>query len=256
MPNTPLLLFDHIPRTGGTYFAEVLSRLIGSTSQNLDCGPDYPETHAKEMRRLDRYHVIVGHMRLDTVKAFRQIRPRNLITIVRDPVALIESTYTFWRFNIKESLPHCNMAKNLPFSEFIRRRELRMVVDNPITRHFFGLWDLERLEQSETAKAMAVQMAESYAFMGVTERMEDSIRGVALQFAPKKANMRFGEVTRNESKGGIEVTEEDREYLRAQTLLDQAIYRHANEKLDELLLLYGSTAKGSSSGLRDLMSLR
>ena len=252
MRNSRFLLFDHIPRTGGTYFASILPTLIGSTSENLDCGPDYPITHSEEIRKLDRYRVIVGHMRLDTVKAFRKIRPRNLISIIREPVALIESTYTFWRYNVNENLPHVNLAKTLEFSEFIRRPDLNMLVDNPITRHLFGLWKLEKIDSTETTKVMAVQMAESYAFMGVTERMDESVRAFTYQFAPRKVRTIRGDIHRNESLGTTLVKEEDREYLRKQTQVDAAIYQHVNQKLDQILAQADATKRGRHLGLLEL----
>jgi hypothetical protein len=228
-------LFDHIPRTGGTYFAEVLSQLIGSTSENIDCGPDYPEVHADEIRRLDKFQVVVGHMRLDTIRAFRQIRPRRLISLVREPAGQIESTYTFWRYNVKADLPHCNLAKELPFGEFIRVPELRMTVDNPMTRHIFSLWDLEKVEISETSRMMAVKMADSYAFIGVTERMEESIAAFTKLFPTRNTRIATKRIDRNASHGTTSISSKDLEFLHELNELDYLIYGHINACLDRTL---------------------
>jgi hypothetical protein len=228
-------LFDHVPRTGGTYFAEILEQLIGPTTGNFDCGPDYPQTHADGIRRLDRYQVVQGHLRLDTVNAFRAIRPRRLISMVRDPAAQIESVYTFWRYNITEDLPHCNLAKQLTFGEFIRVPELRMAVDNPTTRHFFSLWDLENVEISETSRSMALKMADSFEFIGVTERMDESVIAFRKLFATRNVRLKTHQIDRNASKGRTVATAADLEFLREQNELDYLIYRHANRRLDQLL---------------------
>lgn len=234
-PFTDCYLFDHIPRTGGTYFAEILAQLIGSTTENFDCGPNYPNEHPEEMRRLDGYRVINGHMRLDTVRAFRLMRPRRLISLVRDPVSQIESHYTFWRYNVTEDLPHCNLAKQLPFGEFIRVPELRTVYDNPFTRHFFSLWDLERVEASETSRQMAVKMADSYDFIGVIERLDDTIKALMKLFPTRGKYPVTKRIDRNASKGRHEMSASDAEYLRELNRLDYAIYEHANRRLDEIL---------------------
>ena len=232
---TDQYLFDHIPRTGGSYFASILEELIGSASENIDCAPDFPDRHPEEMLRLDRCQIIVGHLRLDTVKAFRKIRPRRLISLVREPADQIASTYSFWRFNITEDLPHCNLAKTLTFGEFIREPSLRMAVDNPMTRHFYGLWDVENLEVNETTMVMATRMADSYAFIGVTERMEDTVKAFRKTFKTRPTRRKFEQIDRNESKGKVTVAQEDIEFLKERNKLDYAIYRHANEVLDQIL---------------------
>jgi len=228
-------LFDHIPRTGGSYFAEILEQLVGSTSENIDCAADYPTTHAADIQRLDQFQVVVGHMRLDTVKAFRLLRPRRLISLVRDPLSQIESHYTFWRYNITEDIPHCNLAKQLSFGEFIREPSLNMVHDNPFTRHFFSLWDLERIHVNETTLAMAIKIAESYDFIGVTERLEDTTRAFVRLFPTRVQEPSTKRIDRNASKGKHEMTEADAEYLREVNQLDLAIYRHVNDQLDRIL---------------------
>ena len=228
-------LFDHIPRTGGSFFAEILEQLIGSTTENFDCGPDFPTAHADEIERLDQYQVVNGHMRLDTVAAFRRLRPRRLISLVRDPLAQIESHYTFWRYNVMEDLPHCNLAKQLSFGEFVRVPDLRTVYDNPLTRHLFSLWDLEQVQVNETSLQMAIKMADSYDFIGVTERLDDTIRAFVKLFPTRVQTPKTKRIDRNASKGRHEMTDADAGYLREVNQIDLAIYRHVNERLDEIL---------------------
>ena|GEM_PF-6704968 len=235
VPATHQFLFDHIPRTGGLYFASVLSELVGSTSENFDCGPDYPVSHASEILRLDRYRVVVGHLRLDTIKAFQQLRPRHVISLVRDPASMIGSTYSYWRYNVTEDLPHCNLAKELTFSEFIRRPDLQMSIDNPLTRHLYGLWDLDRLETSESTKLLATRMADSYAFIGVTERMDDSVRAFRKLFRTKHVDVEATSHDRNASKSRVDISEEDRAFLVERNGVDYAVYGHVKRRLDEIL---------------------
>ncbi|MDR3692850.1 MAG: sulfotransferase family 2 domain-containing protein [Fimbriimonas sp.] len=251
-------LFDHIPRTGGSYLASVLCELLGPTSENIDCGPDYPHTHPAEMERLDDFTVIVGHMRLDTVRAFNLIRPRRLISVVRDPVSQILSTYNFWRYNVTADLPHCNLAKTLSFSDFIRVPELRMTLDNPFTRHFFGLWEFDRLEQSDTSRILAVRMSESYSFLGVTERMDETVLAISALFETKPGFRMPKRPDYNASKGKTQVADRDREFLIQLNAMDYEIYRHANERLDRILRSNSVNSQSVSceEGLSNCISLR
>ncbi len=237
---TEKYLFDHIPRSGGTYFASLLSDLLGPTTENFDCGPDYPASHQQQILELDRYRVVAGHLRLETIKAFGRVRPRRRISMVRDPIAQIASSYQFWRHTVLEDLPHCNLAKTLSFSDFIRRSDLRMAVENPMTRHYFGIWDPNVLEPTETVKRLATKMAESYDFVGVTERMDESVQALSKLFPTRVKMTTLPAYPRNESKGKVQISTEDQNYLRHQNEIDFAIYEYANTRLDQIL--YGSTA--------------
>jgi hypothetical protein len=228
-------LFDHIPRTGGTYFAGILNEMLGAASENFNWGYEDPDIHSEEIRHLDRYPVVVGQMRLDKVTAFQKVRPRHVITLLRDPIDQIQSTYTFWRFNITEDLDHCNFAKSVSFSDFIRDPSMHSAVDNPMTRHLFCLCGPQILEHSETAVLLAKSLIDSYAFAGVTERMEDNLLALSKLFATKVPGHSFEEIDRNASKGRMTVSPEDRAFLRQTNEIDYAIYLHVNEKLDRLI---------------------
>jgi len=130
-----------------------------------------------------------------------------------------------------------------------------MATDNPVTRHFFGIWHEEALEQTETSRILAVRMADSYAFIGVTERMEESVIAITRLFPSNRAYHMPSNIDRNASKGSAPIADEDRHYLEQHNQLDFAIYRHANQRLDRILA-DESTANLACDEFKRRISLR
>jgi hypothetical protein len=230
VPPTPHpFLFDHIPKSGGTFFREALIQVFGAdeVSPLFDCGPGFPAQHPETITEFDRFHVVFGHLRLETRAAFLKLRPRFTLGLVRDPITIVASTYTYWRHNLPPGNALCDLAKELSFAEFIRDPRVAMACDNPITRHWFSIWDPKPLHPGNTAVRMACGMADSFAFLGVTEYMEESIRLFLRRFAPDfdLGRIDWSIPNQNRSQEGIFIGKEERDFLRKRNHCDQEIYR-------------------------------
>jgi Sulfotransferase family len=112
----PLIIFLHLPKTGGTTLARIIDRQYDSSS----ILPLYESMFGNELsalpqNHLDRLRIVMGHLYFG-VHAFAA-RPCMYITILREPIDRVISHYYFVRHDPSNYL--YELASKMTLKEFV-----------------------------------------------------------------------------------------------------------------------------------------
>jgi hypothetical protein len=167
-------VFNHYPKAGGTSFVAVCWHNIPRS----ETSPELMEQNIRLMRpeRFEHYRFIYGHFGILTQMGFS--RARYSITLVRDPIATILSTYNFWRTRPEDD-PVTSQAKRLSFPEFVRRfAKSPTIINNAYTHHFaaVGRDYPGEPEDTELLLAIAKHNLGAFNFVGICEQFDDTVR--------------------------------------------------------------------------------
>ena len=217
-------VFNHFPKAGGTSFLAVCKYNI----PERDIGPQLMEEDIRLLRpeQFEHYRLIRGHFSVLTQMGFS--RHRYSMTLVRDPIQTILSTYNFWRTR-PESDAVTGQAKSTSFAEFVRRFAASpSIVHNPYTHHFAAVSRAYPEEpKGEELLSAAKHNLAAFDFVGICEQFEDSVhllcREVGWQLPPEIPHEnRSGHAQLPES-----LDDETEQMLRQCNRLDLQLYDYA-----------------------------
>jgi hypothetical protein len=123
----------------------------------------------------EQFSLIAGHFSLPSHAHIAG--DRFSMTLLRDPIRTIFSTYTYWRATSEQNLA-TSVAKRLSFAEFVRYFEWSpALISNRFTHHFAGLdRELPRDHSGLALLAMAKHNLSAFDFIGICEEYERSAR--------------------------------------------------------------------------------
>jgi hypothetical protein len=225
------VIFLHIGKTAGSTMRQILKRQFPS-SQTLtvrarrrpreETLADY--ARLPEAERLQP-RLIMGH----TVFGLHEHvpRPSRYVTMLRDPAKLAISQY---RYVLRTpGHRHHDQAQGMSLREYIESG-LALEMDNSQTRAVAG--DIGTPyrgctpEMLETAKR---NLAEHFAWVGITERFDESVVLLGRTFG--WPDVRY--VSANVARGAAPPSESELELVRRSNHLDQELYDHCYRLLDE-----------------------
>ena len=214
----PLLLFDHVPKAGGTAAGGALQALLprGTVTPHLN-----PYTENFLPSSINSKQHIIGHFGQTYRYLVADFSIRLTATLLRDPVFLVVSTYTFWRYNVDRDFgPHVAAAHDLSFSDFIRRSDHDVFNLNPQSV-FLGS------PQKGNPRDVAAELLAPYRIVGTTDRMPEFLAAILSEIAPSRLDdikATLARVKDNRSRGQTSVSDEDAAYINARQAYDRALY--------------------------------
>jgi hypothetical protein len=240
----PLLIFLHIPKTGGTTMWPILERLYGAEQvmrvnqekrrgySIYDAARDFLQEHAYD------YSVVGGHFRSFAVHTATD-RPCRFIAVLRHPVKRIISNYFFikrkphhWRRQRFEEIDNLEEGVELMQSN----HQVRCLADLPK--------DVEVTEADlETAKR---NVAQHFAGIGLTERFDESL--ILFQQALGWSTPYYF-ATKNAAQERPQVPDDIMQTIRERNALDLALFDWVNQRMDEQIAAQGESFQ---SALRTL----
>ncbi|WP_240452177.1 sulfotransferase family 2 domain-containing protein [Virgibacillus sp. YIM 98842] len=150
-----LLIFMHIPKTGGTTLSSIIQKqynrnvvLTGNTDMNV--------------KDIEKSNSLMGHFYFGIHHQFS--KPCTYITMMRNPVEQVISLY----FYIKETElhPYHNEVNKKSFTEFINSKEYDF--SNLQTRYFCGGSSPDLAQAKETIN-------KHFSVVGIAEMFDDSL---------------------------------------------------------------------------------
>jgi hypothetical protein len=173
--NDAVTLFMHLPRAGGTTLASVVWRQFGDAAfydvYGLDPRDRVKELFAMPESERDRIRCVSGHFLYGVHEAFE--RPCRYITMLRDPVERLISSYHYMKTKPKNWLYKEIVGGNLSFEEFVHSEGLvRYEVRNLQTRQLAAVEPPEQVNEQHGDLALQ-RLREQFALVGVTERFDD-----------------------------------------------------------------------------------
>ena len=226
MDSTPSqFVFNHFPKAGGTSFFSVLKQNIAEA----EISPQLMEQEIRLARpeRFEPYRLIRGHFSILTQMGFS--RNRYSMTLLRDPISTIVSTYNFWRARSEQDAVTAE-AKRLSFAEFVRRyADSPAIIHNTYTHHFAAVGrDYPGKPRDES---LLLQYAKhnlaAFNFVGVCEQLDESVRLLCHELRWRAPAATPHENRSVQAQAPEAIDTHTREILREHNQLDVQLYAYA-----------------------------
>lgn len=234
------VIFDHVPKTGGTTIGQALARLF-PRQVSID---SHRLVQRGELGFVEQFPIVCGHFGGDWRRELRRRNGGIAFTVIREPVARVVSTYSYWRHNIgpdhrNYELPHLRAARTLDFAAFIRSPEptLRQNLFNRAFTHLAGRKNSGADDEVASVAEHEMQieaLAAEFAVIGTTGRLAQALQSLLQELGhvhlPLASLLRH--IPRNESRR-IEwsgISDADRRYILERSRLDQRLFEIAVER--------------------------
>ncbi|UHA73551.1 sulfotransferase family 2 domain-containing protein [Paenibacillus sp. 481] len=177
----PLIIFLHIPRTGGTTLNKML--LDQYERDQIAFLHDDPEWSLERLIHVcnseqNTIKVISGHFPFGIHEFIA--RPCTYVTFLRHPIDLILSTYYFILKHNPDRIAHLN------FQQFIESTEWNFATSNVQTKFLYGMQRQHELSLSveyslwnhftPDVKQAQEHLRNHFAVVGVTDRFKEGVR--------------------------------------------------------------------------------
>jgi hypothetical protein len=129
--DVPRLYLCHVPKTAGTSLREMLRPHFDE--MEFCGGFTVSELYRMSGYRLRSFRAFAGHFGPTLPQLLPEV-PLVTATLVRDPVATVESLYRHWRDQGDPHHPQTELARRLPFEEWCRCEATRGLWRNPQAR--------------------------------------------------------------------------------------------------------------------------
>jgi Galactose-3-O-sulfotransferase len=226
-PTAPLIVFVHVPKTGGMTLDSILARRLRPISaDSMDEAKSLIESLPEF--ELGQVELLSGHVPYGVHAFFH--RPAKYVTMLREPVRRVVSHYWFVRNDPDHYLYRAVIDDKLTLRDYADRGcRLSAEIENGQVWMFS-----ERARRLECADRQSLEEAkgvlrDEFAVVGTTERFDESV--VCMQHVLGLKRPVY--VRRNIGPGprGL-LDEETRAAIKAHNRLDAELYAWANELLD------------------------
>jgi Sulfotransferase family len=251
----PVIIFLHLPKTGGSTLARVIKRQYRPESVLRLYESEFGE-ELEQLRpfQLERLRAVMGHFYFGAHNFLS--RPARYMTLIREPVERIISHYYFVRrspghefyepaneFSLKDFVEYCSIETE--------RRS-----DNDQTRQLAGVHG-RGSSQTDAAELLEIaqrNLAEHFSVVGITEEFDRSLILARRTFGWKHVFYTSRNVTRQRPHKD-ELTQETLEVIEAHNDQDLQLYRCARDLLTEHIRREGSGFEDELRAFRRLNRL-
>jgi hypothetical protein len=233
------LVFLHLPKTGGTTLHHHFSAHFAPEEI---CPERFSNLHAWKREDLDRYRYFSGHFNFDQVRLIPG--PLFIVTVLRDPVERLMSSYLYWRRHTAAAVARPGMegpafARSSTLAEFLRNphHQVQDSVNNTMTRYLAGQVNVNAdLTYRYYAGGAAMPVTElevlhralgnllAIDVVGLTANLHDVYTRVALAYGmPRLASLaRLN--TREETGRDLEPVSEEQPTPEARAEIERAVW--------------------------------
>ena len=175
------LLFEHIPKCGGTSVKEYLKSHYSNRKvfeiDGMDVDRSLNEFRAMSQQERFSFHLVLGHGAHKLRELF--LPQVNRLTILRDPVDRIVSHYFFARQSPGHYLHGEIVKRDMTLAQYATS-DLSPELRNNYVRRFIGV-RAEEAEKTprETIASVIDLLQTDYSVVGILEDLEDGMRRLA-----------------------------------------------------------------------------
>jgi hypothetical protein len=243
----PLVFHLHLPKTGGSTLNSILVAQYGRNRflsySGLVEQSDIEQFQATPPETLYRYDAMRAHTFFGIHEGMT--RPFTYITIIRDPIDRLISTYYY----ILQSKGHPDhryyVDKKVSFEQFIEARPKNQMQ----VQRLSGGPKLKGLNPDDRLRVAKTNLRESFAVVGVTERFDESLICMKNKFGWGLPVYRRKNETRDRPSRD-EIRPALLELMLERSRLDTELHRFANQLLDEQIAAAGPAFAGDLAALR------
>jgi len=194
-----MILFQHIPKTGGTsLYKQIQGKLLSiyddfPMSDNISISENREKKHKilikSKYELVKLYDTIFGHFIAGDYIFLKEITNVDLICFMRQPTERVISNYCMWKSDWFQ-----NLADNSPEYSFHKtiHPELDLIMSNKMS-----LVEFSQTEKNKSVyrRYLGTCSIEDYSFIGITERFNESIEIInkrfGTKFIPLKENVTY-----------------------------------------------------------------
>lgn len=224
------LLFLHLPKTAGSSFRRIIEKQYGPravwtigdrTADDIDALVGLPAS------RLDRIRAIVGHIPYGLHRLLPW--PVDYVTILREPVDRVVSHF-YYASRMETSPLHQEvLATGGDLAAYVTRAPSQAYFNNGQTR-LLGSADPKTAAPAGMPALIAAKrrLAEEFAFIGLTERLDDFVTALAAAYDWRRPKLRWHNRGSNRPPLAA-IPAETRQTIERFNALDIDLYRYAAE---------------------------
>jgi len=224
--STELMVSIHVPKTGGESFRDILEQVTEGHLQR-----DYGDQPLAPLTLRHRLELAMARPRLEpgsravhghfiATKYWRRYPHARYLIWMREPVERLASHYHYWRRKPDRSNPTCRrlIEEDLSMEAFATLPELRDV----------------------HARLLGEVPVEALAFVGITERYDESVELFRRAFAPDLPMAAIHTNANPERSGdGYDLDPGVRAAIAELNRRDREVYRRALARFEQLLAKHG-----------------
>jgi hypothetical protein len=236
------ILVLHIPKTAGTTFYYFLERHFSDSEVwPIDAGPFEHQISDGSLKDIDRYKLLRSHYDY-TIYRFLNRKP-IYITMLRDPIERVISIYKHLYRGIENPVLKELVEQQLSLEELVRHPKARGVVEDRQVKQLAGVIQGRALDRSiklskQATLEIALMRLDEFAFFGLVERMDESIRLLCYTFEwPFPESYDSHNIAPSPSRRE-DLTATEIKAIESVNQLDLALYKHAvrlfNERIQRM----------------------
>lgn len=224
------LFFLHIPKAAGTTFYSILTRYFPEEQVLPANDGRIPYFKYVGVQGLQKFRLLRAHHDY-TVYPFLPRRP-VFITFLRDPILRLISHYRFIQREPTNQFHEIVVNQRMTLTDFVAEPEIRRRVVNRQVRQIAGALTLKseaRDLSGDDLLAIAKVRLQEFAYFGLAERFEDSLRLLCYTFGwdPVHEYTLYNVAPHPSNKDDL--TQEELEAAQRVNHLDLALYQYAEE---------------------------
>jgi hypothetical protein len=205
-----LLIFMHIPKTGGTTLSSIIQKQYNKNVVLI-------RNNDMNVKDIEKSNSLMGHLYFGI--HHKLSKPCTYITMMRDPVERVISFY----FYIKETElhPHHAEVNKMSFNEFINSKEYDF--NNLQTRYFCGGSSPDLEQAKETIN-------KHFSVVGIAEMFDDSLSLMKRRL--KWNNIEYQRINVNKNRPlKKDLPANILSHITQNNTLDLELYKYAKERL-------------------------
>ena len=225
-----MLIFTHIPRTGGTTLRAILSKYIKSHIY-IDSFSNFSFMNDEE---LNSYTFIATHCGYGIFNRIN--KPHKKVVILRDPIDRVVSHYYYLK-NLEDNISYSSYyAKTLSLKQFVETENpaIQVGIHNAQTWHLVkdkSLYFRNRYKEisDKDLLEMAIDHLSQYDFVGFTDSLATILDKIGVEYGWAEVSQDLPSMRKSERPDTSDISDSIQNSIRDRESLDLLLYKRAKQ---------------------------